>query len=401
MNETIIHIIYEPSFIFGGVGTYVRELAGAQTQKNSVYIVYIDKIIHVNELDLSKAHAMISNKGYTFIKKIYNAVPLFLREQLKLYKMKGLLNQLLGKQDGKSCILHFHSCQISRILPKKFSGKIIQTVHGYLTFELLSDNEIKEGSPKYNRLLEIEKKAYRKADINIAVDQKIADHIKKLTPEVCVRMHPNFVNENKFKPVTSGRRTELRKEYGIPDDQILCITTRRFEKKNGIPVLANAITMLSNDIKNKTLFYLIGNGTDFETVSKIVQGNEKVIMPGAINHSKISDFYNIADIFIIPSISIEGVEEATSISTLEAMSCENIVISSEIGGLKILIQNGVNGFLIKDNDPALLADKISTVVNNISSFDSIRKEARNTIINLYSLKEYTAFVYGLYSDIKK
>lgn len=401
MKQKIIHILYEPSFMFGGVGTYVRELSNAQAENNEVYIVYINRFESVNYIDTDTAHNMISNSGYSFIKKLYDLCPKGIREYFKLLKVKQNIRKVLRITGYSNIVFHYHSPRIASLLTKfKNKNKFIQTVHGYLAFELLSDDDVVENSKGYKKLLEIEHNSYIFADMNICVDQKIQNHVKQLDSNAETVWHANFVNENKFKISSESKKLDLRSKYKIPNDKVVFITTRRFEIKNGIPVLAEALNLLNSDYFERAYFLFIGNGAEFNKVKNILeksQANYKLC--GAVPHSSIKDYYNLSDAFIIPSIKIKGVEEATSISTLEAMSCGNLVIASDIGGLKLLIDNGKNGYLIEDNNPELLARKIESLCDSVANLGSIRNNARESILEKFSLKDYSSFVDGIYSDI--
>jgi D-inositol-3-phosphate glycosyltransferase len=49
---------------------------------------------------------------------------------------------------------------------------------------------------------------------------------------------------------------------------------------------------------------------------------------------------------------------------LEAMACGTPVIASEVGGLAYLVKDGETGFTIPDQDPDMLCEKISLLLND-------------------------------------
>ena len=397
----IVHITIEPSFIFGGVGTYIKELS-KQQQKNGqkVKIVFLDGI-QIPVLHSLKPSKPFSNLFYRLIKTTYDLVPIFLREKLKLFKVQQ--NFFAIRQEiTPNTIIHMHNpLLVKKILPiLPFKNRTLLTVHGYYAFESLSDDDVKAHSPKLDKMLQKEVNAYTRVSCNLAVDERIAQHIHSYAPQARVCMHPNFVNEDYFLPVPLQERQRLRGELNIPQDRIVFLTTRRFEKKNGIPVFAQAISLLPQASAKKATFLLIGNGGEFPLVEKIIKKTTAdVRLFGGVHHSEIKKYYNASDSFVIPSISVQGVEEATSISALEAMACGNLVIASNIGGLKMLIQDGINGLLVQDNNPQILAKIIEKVIENFPDLKTLKVAARQTIIDKFSLKKYVAFIEKLYLSL--
>ena len=396
----MVHVVYAPSFMVGGINTYVNEIFKYFNKKNnSVGIVYIDKIINnvhdFNELDQFKINSI-----YKIYKKIYDKLPLKTKEYVKLKNIEKKLIQIKNKVN-KDTIFHIHSVLLYDIVKKHFrDNKTVLTLHGYYTYEHLSDGDVSENSKKYYKMLNIEKKVYNKADKIIAVDKKLFNHCKTLLPNANVCMKPNFVDNIKFKPISNNKKMELKKKLGL-DNKIVYITTRRLEIKNGVHVFAKAIDELSEDVKRNSFFLIVGDGSEREKIEKILKNSKKnILMPGSIPHDKIIEYYQLSDIFVIPSISIDNVEEATSISTLEAMSCGNIVIASNIGGLKILIEDNKNGFLVDENNPLQLKEKIEYVYNNFDKLDEIRNNAINTIKEKYSIENYYHFLIDVYASVK-
>jgi glycosyltransferase involved in cell wall biosynthesis len=71
---------------------------------------------------------------------------------------------------------------------------------------------------------------------------------------------------------------------------------------------------------------------------------------------------------------------------LEAMSTGCAVIASDTAPVKEVIQDNYNGFLVDFFSPSKIADKVDEVLGNFDKTAEIRKNARDTIINKYNLK---------------
>ncbi|NUU97766.1 glycosyltransferase family 4 protein [Marinitoga sp. 1138] len=396
----ILHVVYAPSFMIGGINSYVNEIFKFTKSKNhNIGIVYIDKIVNSNS-DLIIRDKKKIKKIYRIYKSFYDLLPLKIKEYIKL---KSIEKNLLKIKDkiNKDTIFHIHSVLLYDIIRKNFKdNKIILTLHGYYTYEHLSDGDIKVNSKQFYNMLNLEKNIYTKVDAVIAVDKNLFEHCKKLSPNANVFMKPNFVDNLKFKPISKDKKIKLKKQFNV-EHKLVFLTTRRLELKNGVHILAKAITLLSDEIIKNSVFFIVGDGSERTKIEKILSNtNASIKLLGSIPHEGIVTYYQLSDVFIIPSINTEGVEEATSISTLEAMACGNIVIASNIGGLKILIEDNKNGFLVEQNNALQLKEKIEYVYNNYKNLENIKLEARNTIEKKFSIENYYVFLNNLYNKVR-
>jgi len=76
----------------------------------------------------------------------------------------------------------------------------------------------------------------------------------------------------------------------------------------------------------------------------------------------------------------------TPMSLLEAMSCGCAVVSTATCAIPEIIENGVNGFIT--NDPAEMKEYITQVLNDDELRDKLGKNARQTILDKFSIKRF-------------
>ncbi len=80
---------------------------------------------------------------------------------------------------------------------------------------------------------------------------------------------------------------------------------------------------------------------------------------------KMSDLYNEADIFLLPSR-----EDNLPNSMIESLCCGTPVVGFAIGGLTETISNGKNGYLSKEVSATGLANALLTCIENIDILDN-------------------------------
>jgi glycosyltransferase involved in cell wall biosynthesis len=163
--------------------------------------------------------------------------------------------------------------------------------------------------------------------------------------------------------------------------RILFVGRINDERKN-VQMLLKAFNIISSRNDNVELL-LVGDEpsaqlSEFTNKLGLVQ---KVNFVSDVPHDQIKYFYNISDIFVLPSL-----QEGLGIVVLEAMSCGIPSVITRCGGPEWLIKDGINGFLVENNNEIEFASAIEKLVDNPDLRLQIGSEARNTIINRCSNK---------------
>jgi len=92
---------------------------------------------------------------------------------------------------------------------------------------------------------------------------------------------------------------------------------------------------------------------------------------GLIKHEQLPYFYSAADVCVVPSYY-----ESFGLVALESLACGTPIVATDVGNLKSVIRQGETGYVIADNTPRCLADKIALLLSrpntDIESALSIR-----------------------------
>lgn len=190
---------------------------------------------------------------------------------------------------------------------------------------------------------------------------------------------------DEFKP-EANQKLQLRNKLGFSADEKILFVPRRLTKKNGVIFPTLALPKILEKYPNTKLIYA-GTGEAKDELTTLIsekQLNNSVTLLGAIPHSLIKDYYAIADIVYVPSIHSAGVEEATSISALEAMGSGAPLIASAVGGLKEIVNHDIDGILTKEQDVDELALATIDLLDNPDKGKKLAKNAREKIEQHYS-----------------
>lgn len=126
-------------------------------------------------------------------------------------------------------------------------------------------------------------------------------------------------------------------------------------KAKGIYDLLDVINEHKTEFDGKITLHIGGNG-ESTTILNIIkeQGLSNIVkFEGWVSGDKKVELLNNADIFILPSYT-----EGLPISILEAMSYKLLVISTPVGGIPEVIEDGKNGILFTPGDKEALYQAI-------------------------------------------
>jgi len=143
---------------------------------------------------------------------------------------------------------------------------------------------------------------------------------------------PNGVDVERFKPIDSERRKELRNEYGLPEDKKIIVHLASFTEKRNLLILS--------ELQDKgTQVVIVGREKekiDMNVVSSLQSAGCKIW----IRHfSKIEEILGIADCYVFPTVDPSACIE-TPLSILEAMSCNLPIITTRFGSIPELFEEG-------------------------------------------------------------
>ncbi|MFF2287595.1 glycosyltransferase family 4 protein [Peribacillus butanolivorans] len=357
----------------GGLSSHITTLKkGLKSRGHSVDILSFSQLPSFKKKLLAQAPGFLLNKVKHGSGQLFND-----RQRLKL--LTSSIKSLKKKYDV------INAQDIFATLASIESGiPTVETVHGYYSFEAVSRGAISPDSMEDLIIRDFERKAYQSVAKVVTVDRRIKDYINHLA-HIEAETIKNFIDVAAFKPETTDRN-ETRQVFQIPLHKKMLFVPRRMTEKNGViyPIMA-----LPEVLKNHhdTVLVYAGTGEQQaqleETIAKL-KLTDSVLFLGSVPFEKMQNLYGASDIVLIPSVHSHGVEEATSISALEAMSSGSPVIASAVGGLKEILSDGEDGLLVEEKNIKALSQAISTLLSDPVRAAKLAEKARYKIENEYS-----------------
>lgn len=170
------------------------------------------------------------------------------------------------------------------------------------------------------------------------------------------------------------------KKLSDNSDNIEILFVGRLEYRKGIDIIFECIPYICKKYNN-VIFRFCGDNTinmpNSETtykdyfLSKYNEFSERVIFEGYISDEEIIDRYSNCDIFIAPSRF-----ESFGLIFLEAMIFSKPVIGTNIGGIPEVVENGVSGILIENENSEDLKNALIKLIENKDIRESMGKNGR-------------------------
>ncbi|MDD2665850.1 MAG: glycosyltransferase family 4 protein [Methanocellales archaeon] len=366
-----------PVHITGGMEIHVQELVEGLVKRDHKVTIITTK------------HPKGIKKEEKGNLRIYYVGDISLKCTRRFYKESSELFDKLNKEEMFDIV---HSQSTSGFGLAKFYHKkifLIVTLHGTALNEVKSALNTKSIKGfivasymyyTYILLSQVDKITLKRANKIIAVSNDLKEDIKKqykISEEKLVAI-PNGIDVNKFKTMEV---THLREKWNLTDEKVI-ISVGAINKQKGFHLLLKVFPDILKKNKNIKLF-IVGTGLylqDLKDMAMKLNILGKVVFTGRVSNEDLPKYYNLADVFVFPTLRLESF----GLVTAEAMACEKPVIASCIGGIPTIIENNKDGILIKPGDLKELKERILEVLSNEELASRLGKNARKKIVEKFS-----------------
>lgn len=145
----------------------------------------------------------------------------------------------------------------------------------------------------------------------------------------------------------------------------------------GLELLVNVFKNLhSRGIKNKLVFY--GDGVMLSELKILAKGDDLIEFKGSFLQDNIAKVYSEIDIVINPRKKSFLTDSVTPLKPLEAMGYKKLIMASNIGGMREIIDHNSTGILFEPNSVESIESAILDVLNK-NDVNSIVENAINYV----------------------
>jgi sugar transferase (PEP-CTERM/EpsH1 system associated) len=234
-------------------------------------------------------------------------------------------------------------------------------------------------NPDSERRLQMRRAAARLCDAYVAVSATTAEIARRNreVPEEKLRTIPNGIDLSRFHPDAKAR-AEVRRELGIGERAWVVGTVGRLATEKDQALLVRA---LAPSLSAERQLVIVGDGAERQPleaeVAKLGARAPFVHLTGA--RRDVPRLLAALDVFTLTSKT-----EGLPLVIPEAMAAGLPVVSTAVGGIPTVVEEGVTGFLAPAGDAAALAGAFERLASDRALAENCGRVGRTLALERYS-----------------
>ena len=364
----IIHII--PSIKIGGAEILVIDIC-VEISKRKNYEVKL--ITFSNEYGLNE----ISQSFHYHIPSYYHP-SISAKSEINTCELQDFIN------DFNPDIIHSHLWESEILLTQLKIKKAVRFSHFHDNMYQLRRTLFPTGKKDLTDLFEKNKILKSKLSNFICISKDTLLYAKKVLPKKLtqnIHLLSNAIDYKKFQNNNIKKPTKLR-----------LINVGSFvAKKNQTFLIDILLELKKRDIQCE--LFLLGEGEELQKVK------DKAFVNGLKNEIHfLGNVNNVEEELWKSHLYIHSAYyEPFGLVLLEAMAAGLPVVSLDGKGNRDFIKNGINGYILENEDPKLFSDIIMNLVQNKELYGEIAEKGKVTA-QKYDIKNYTTKLINIYKD---
>ncbi len=193
---------------------------------------------------------------------------------------------------------------------------------------------------------------------------------------------------------TPGKDTAaVRRTLGLPQDQFIIGIVATLRSWKGHRYLIDAFTAIDQaDVH----LLIVGDGPQWENINRQIDQlgiRDRVTLCG--HQQDVVPWMQAMDIYALPSYANEGVPQGL----MQAMACGLPVISTDVGSIVEIVQDGSIGIIVEKENSVALAKAITTLKEDKPLRDSIAAQALQFAQNNCDIGNMTEKMKSVFSNV--
>lgn len=288
-------------------------------------------------------------------------------------------------QEVKPDILHAHSPALNAVaalrVGKQLGIPVVYEIRAFWEDAAVDHGTSKEWGVRYRLTRAMETYALRRVDAATTICEGLRSEIiaTRGIPAAKLTVIPNAVNIEDFS-MGGEPDAALAEKLGLQGKAVLGFIGS-FYAYEGLNILLDALpAMIKANPDIRVL--LVGGGpqdANLKEQARALGLENHVIFTGRVPHSEVQRYYDLVDVLVYPRLKMRLTDLVTPLKPLEAMAQGRVLVASDVGGHKELIEHGKTGMLFTAGDPLALAEQVHALLAQKQRWPEIRAAGRRFV----------------------
>ena len=321
--------------------------------------------------------------------------------------MGAIEKRLLGlARDLRPDVIHAHSPVLDAVpairVGRALDIPVVYEIRAFWEDAAVDHGTTREGSLRYRLTRALETWAVKRADaVTVICEGLRNDLVARGIPSNRITVIPNAVDIDKFE--TGGRADpELKLKLGLGTSRVLGFIGS-FYAYEGLDLLIEALPTVLRQMPDVKVL-LVGDGPQDAALRRQVMAldlADRVVFTGRVPHAEVNRYYDLVDVLVYPRHPMRLTELVTPLKPLEAMAQGRLMIASDVGGHKELIQDGKTGVLFRAGSAGDLASKVVALLKYEQGWPALKKNGRQFVETERNWAASVARYRGVYGAVAK
>lgn len=241
-----------------------------------------------------------------------------------------------------------------------------------------------------------------------SLDYAQASKFAHLLPKISYQALPNGIDIERFEsgdnrsPIPDPQSpTPISSPLNL-ERKFILLFVGVLDKAHYFKGVENLIHAVQQLRQQDVVLLIVGKGnmqSDYQRLATRLGIGHQVHFAGYVPDEQLSELYRLADVTLLPSTTMG---EAFGLVLLESLSSSTPVIASALPGVRTVVTDGQDGFLVKPNDIDDLSQKIAQFkALSPETRQQMGKNGRQKVVQTYAWSKIGGQLNTLYQEIVK
>ena len=301
----------------------------------------------------------------------------------------AVVNTLAARLDeviDRECpdILHAHSPSLNGLAAlragRRHGVPVVYECRAFWEDAAVDHGTCREGSVRYRLTRGLETLVFRRADAVTTICEGLrGDIVARGVPAERVTVIPNAVDIEQFS-MHGMKDAGLLERLGLANTRVLGFIGS-FYAYEGLSLLLEAMPGILEAAPEVRLL-LVGGGPQADRLQQQARElgiADRVLFTGRVPHEQVQAYYDLVDILVYPRLPMRLTDLVTPLKPLEAMAQGRMVLASDVGGHRELIQDGHNGTLFRAGDRESLRLAVLRLLQHAEDWPRMQSAGRQFV----------------------